>query len=65
MHLFSLKKIQFESAGHYFEGLTDKNGQTQRIYTLEPVVFTVRKNNKILDGNNSTRPRTERFDAEY
>lgn len=50
--------------GHFIEGITDKDGNTQRIYTAEPVTFTIRRNSKMNELDKFTPARTERFDDE-
>jgi type VI secretion system secreted protein VgrG len=49
---------------HFIEGVTDKEGKTQRIYSKEKIVFTVRKNEKENNIDKFTPPRTERFYAD-
>ena len=56
--------IMESKQGHFIEGITDKDGKTQRIYTTEPVIFTIRKNSKMADMDKFTPARTERFDNE-
>jgi type VI secretion system secreted protein VgrG len=55
-----------ESAeGHRFEGLTDKDGKTERAYTPQAVKFSVKKNPKIVDNDIQTPERADRDHDEY
>lgn len=56
--------IMESKQGHLIEGITDEDGKTQRIYTTEPAIFTIRKTNKMTDTDKFTPARTERFDDE-
>ncbi|HWW99884.1 MAG TPA: type VI secretion system Vgr family protein [Collimonas sp.] len=55
-----------ESAeGHRFEGLTDKDGKTERAYTPQAVKFSVKKNPKITDNDIQTPERADRDYDEF